>query len=39
MEKREASRLFYECRDWATLQEMMSEDEYREFLQLVSDLH
>ena len=38
MEKKEAECLFYECRDWSTIQEMMTETEYREFLEITRDL-
>lgn len=37
MEKKLAKRIFNECRDWMTIQEMMTEKEYNEFLHMVRD--
>ncbi len=34
MDKKFAKRLFNECRDWSSIQSMMTEKEYAEFIQM-----
>ncbi len=38
MTKELATLLFNECRDWMTLQEMMTEKEYADFLEMTKEL-
>lgn len=38
MTKKLATLLFNECRDWMTLQEMMTEKEFAEFLEMTKDM-
>ncbi len=37
MDKKFAKRLFNECRDWASIQSMMTENEYKDFLAIVRE--
>ncbi len=34
MDKKFAKRLYNECRDWASIQDIMTESEYAEFINL-----
>ena len=37
MDRNYAKRLFNECRDWASIQSMMTEKEYTEFIKLAKE--